>query len=215
MDLGLDASVSKHHPYLTSTFTWMGAFNFLIDMESIDLGPDPGPIESKKKSKTLMMVVAIVVVGIIACAAYLLVDETPSDGPTLRTDLRLGDYYEYESVGYDDDGNPISHEIERHEIVSVDNGKYKIQKTEGGEISYYTATAQDFLYHMKIGYETLALGLTIDPAVIDTAWGRISCDDYHYGSNGLETHIYVNDDGVVMDWVGNNYRWTLVATSLF
>lgn len=162
-----------------------------------------------------MVIVAIVAVAIIACAAYLILEETPSDGPTLRTDLRLGDYYEYESVGYDDNGNISSHEIERHEIVSVYNGKYTVQKTEGGETDYYTATAEDFLYHMKIGYEVLAIGPSVDPAVIDTAWGRISCDDYHYGSNGLETHIYVNDDGVVMNWVGNDYRWTLVATSLF
>ena len=185
-------------------------------MESIELGPDSGPIEPKRKGKTLLIaIVAVIAVAVIACAAYIVVEEMPSDGPTLRTDLRLGDYYEYESVGYDDDGNVKSHSITRYEIVSVNNGEYGVQKTDGEKVTYETDTAEEFLYRMKLGLEYLMIGPSVEPAVIDTAWGKISCDDYYLSSRLGDTHVYVNKDGVVLNWIHVDSRWTLIATSLF
>lgn len=185
-------------------------------MESIELGSEPEPIEPKKRGKTpLIVIVAVLAVAVIACAAYLVMTDDVSDGPTLRTELKLGDYYEYESVGYDDDGNVKSHSITRYEIVSVNNGKYGVQKTDGEKVTYETDTAEEFLYRMKLGPEYLMLGPSVEPAVIDTAWGKISCDDYYLSSRSGDIHVYVNKDGVVLNWVHVDSRWTLIATSLF
>ncbi|MBR4504392.1 MAG: hypothetical protein IKP20_05425 [Candidatus Methanomethylophilaceae archaeon] len=102
----------------------------------------------------------------------------------LRTDLKQGDFIEYE---VEKQGTAYS---ERYEIVSEEDGRYSVEKTDGTE----TMSAAEFLGKLRRNAQKMS-GINYRDEMVPTHWGNVSCTLYEINSG--KKILYIGKDGVL------------------
>ena len=166
--------------------------------------------------KSLIAVAAIVcicAVGVIAYGMGLFdFDNTGKD--TLRTDVVVGDYIEYEET------NQLVGEKTvikvRYEISAINSdGTLKVVKTRGDKTENLTMTKSEFLE--EISDDSSFTGMDKSgPKVVSTTFGDRKCDVYSGDLFGMTLTGYVGyENRVIYDVHYTGYQYILKDTSLF
>ena len=165
-------------------------------------------------SKKAVIGVAVVAIVVIACAAFFVIGDG-GNAPSLRTELKVGDYIEYENTK-SEFGGGVSTYIDHYEIISISNGKYYVEVTEDEKTTREYMTAEEFLSKIKASDEDQKLWEPAGTAKIDTNWGKIKCDKYQVTMLGMTETWYVGPDGVLYEDTLPGYgKKVLKDTSLF
>ncbi|MBR2254697.1 MAG: hypothetical protein IJ856_02605 [Candidatus Methanomethylophilaceae archaeon] len=158
----------------------------------------------------IIAIIAIAIVAVAGIAAFMLLKSEDSS-PGIRTDLKVGDYIEYENK------NNITSTTytERYEIKSIFGDSYTVSHKDRSSTKTETMGKDDFLGNIlwtssdasdygakKSGTET-----------IDTPWGQVKCTKYTVSVLGIDMTVYVGSNGVVYK-EGGAFTMTLTDTSL-
>ena len=179
-------------------------------MESIDLGPEPSVSEPPKRRVLLYVVIlAVIAIAVVVCAIYV------TDGDDrLRTDLKVGDYIEYEHIEYHGDVE-VGRFIARYDIVSVKGDQYYIRDTTDGRITYEYRNASLFLDFIRFRDSEMDMYNFEGVCMVDTFKGELELKKYTHSYGGARIVFYADSDNVLYDYfaVGHE-RVILKGTSL-
>lgn len=153
------------------------------------------------KGRELLAAVAV----IILIAMLVMVFVFPDENGTIRTDLRIGDFYTHES-------ETTGAEI-RYEIIDIDGDTLTVERSYNGEQeSTYECGIDEFLSRILLDPVDLSDDFTeIGISIIKTFRGQVLC---HVYKNMLSTY-HVDEVGVVYHSTIGGVSWQLTDSSLF
>lgn len=146
---------------------------------------------------------AVAVIILIAMSVLLFV--FPDDGGKIRTDLVVGDFYEFKNEA-------LGSEI-RFEIADMDGDILTVNSTTAGEHEItYTCGKDEFLSKILFNSEELKSKCEVSGiSLIKTFHGTVLCDIY---KNQL-SYYYVDEYGVIYHSIIGGMSLHLVNSSLF
>lgn len=166
--------------------------------------------------KSIIAIVAIVCICAVGYIAYDMglfdFDSTGED--TLRTDVVVGDYIEYEETNQLV-GDKTVIKV-RYEISAInEDGTLKVVKTRGDKTENVTMTKSEFLE--EISDDSSFIGMDKSGTeVVTTAFGDRKCDVYKGSLFGMDLTGYVGcNNRVIYDVHYTGYQYVLKDTSLF
>lgn len=143
-----------------------------------------------------MVIVAIVAVAIIACAALVTLDRDHVEGPSLKTEVVIGDYITFEYTEYDR-GEIAAHYLNQYKVVSVEGDTFRVRCDTFGTITYEYMDTKRFLNVAKIYDEYIEESTFIGMEDVDTPWGTIRCERYDHDYRGMTEQTYIGPDDVI------------------
>lgn len=142
-------------------------------MKKMDLDLDASVSKHPKKMALYYVaILTVIAVAVVVCAVCI------TDGDDhLRTNLRVGDYIEYEHIVYQGDIE-VKHYIARYEIVSVEGDMYRIKDTTDGRTTYEWRDADSYLDLIRFRDSEMFLFNFEGTYLMDTFKGEMELQKY-------------------------------------